>query len=100
MPSIPLTGRVAVVTGASPGSGRLLAVAADVTSAGEVEAAFVRVGDEFGTPELVFACAGTADVVGPLWLADGERLSTATSATGSRVSAFAVAKAGITAADE
>ena len=90
----PLTGQVAVVTGASRGigahlarqgaatagiarlgpdlaalareadgaAGLLVPFAADVTSAGEVEAAFARVDAALGTPQLVVACAGTADV--------------------------------------
>jgi NAD(P)-dependent dehydrogenase (short-subunit alcohol dehydrogenase family) len=106
MAAAPLTGQVAVVTGASRGIGKAIAVhlarqgagvagiarpgpdlaalgrdadgsagrlvpfAADVTSAGEVEAAFARVDADLGTPQLVVACAGTADVLGPLWLAD------------------------------
>lgn len=109
MSAAPLTGQVAVVTGASRGIGkaiavhlarqgaatagiaragpdlaalsreadgaasRLLACPADVTSAGEVEAAFARVDADLGTPQLVVACAGTADVLGPLWLADPQQ---------------------------
>ena len=109
MSAAPLTGQVAVVTGASRGigkaiavhlarqgaatagiaragpdlaalsreadgaAGRLLAYPADVTSAGEVEAAFARVDADLGTPQLVVACAGTADVLGPLWLADPQQ---------------------------
>jgi NAD(P)-dependent dehydrogenase (short-subunit alcohol dehydrogenase family) len=44
-----------------------------VTSAGEVEAAFARVDAGLGTPQLVVACAGTAGVLGPLWLADPQQ---------------------------
>ena len=44
-----------------------------MTSAGEVEAAFARVDADLGTPQLVVACAGTADVLGPLWLADPQQ---------------------------
>ena len=109
MCAAPLTGQVAVVTGASRGigkaiavhlacqgaatagiarpgpdlaalpqeaegaAGRLVAYPADVTSAGEVEAAFARVDADLGTPQLVVACAGTADVLGPLWLADPQQ---------------------------
>jgi 3-oxoacyl-[acyl-carrier protein] reductase len=101
-----LTGQVAVVTGASRGIGRgialhlarkgaavagiarpsdtlddlrhaagedggpLLTVPADVTSPEQVAAAFAEVGSQLGTPSLVVACAGSADVVGPLWSAD------------------------------
>jgi NAD(P)-dependent dehydrogenase (short-subunit alcohol dehydrogenase family) len=109
MSSTPLIGHVAVVTGASRGigkviavhlarqgaavagiaraspyllslpqeangaAGRLLAVAADVTSAAEVEAAFARIDDVLGIPGQVIACAGTADALGPLWLADPQQ---------------------------
>ena len=109
MSAAPLTGQVAVVTGASRGIGKAIAVhlarqgaatagiaragpdlaalraggrrgsrplvayPADVTSAGEVEAAFARVDADLGTPQLVVACAGTADVLGPLWLADPQQ---------------------------
>ena len=109
MSAAPLTGQVAMVTGASRGIGKAIAVhlarqgaaaagiaragpdlaalsreadgaagrlvpfAADVTSAGEVEAAFARVDADLGTPQLVVACAGTADVLGPLWLADPQQ---------------------------
>jgi NAD(P)-dependent dehydrogenase (short-subunit alcohol dehydrogenase family) len=101
-----LTGQVAVVTGASRGIGRSIAlhlarkgaavagiarpgealdslrhaagedggpvlpVAADVTSPGEVAAAFGVIGSQLGTPTLVVTCAGTADVLGPVWSAD------------------------------
>jgi NAD(P)-dependent dehydrogenase (short-subunit alcohol dehydrogenase family) len=151
MSTAPLTGQVAVVTGASRGIGKAIAVhlarqgaatagiaragpdlaalareadgaagrlvpfAADVTSAGEVEAAFASVDADLGTPQLVVACAGTADVLGPLWLADPQQwwqavavdlrgtMLTAQCAIygnlGGRqpgyVSAFAVAKAGV-----
>ena len=53
-------------------AGRLLAYPADVTSAGKVAAAFARV-DADCTPQLVVACAGTADVLGRLWLADPQQ---------------------------
>jgi NAD(P)-dependent dehydrogenase (short-subunit alcohol dehydrogenase family) len=109
MSAAPLTGQVAVVTGASRGIGkavaihlarqgamvagiaraspdlaalphdahgaasRLLAVEADVTSPAEVQASFARVDAELGAPQLVVASAGTADVLGPLWLADPQQ---------------------------
>jgi NAD(P)-dependent dehydrogenase (short-subunit alcohol dehydrogenase family) len=100
----PMAGQVAVVTGASRGIGRVLAVhlagrgaavaaiarrsadldslageaasgrmlqlAADVTSVDEVSSAFGAVTELLGTPTLVVTCAGTADVLGPAWAAD------------------------------
>ena len=109
MSSQPLAGQVAVITGASRGIGRglavhlarqgaavagiarpsddltslvraagdgrraILALACDVTSAHAVEAAFDAVQAELGSPTLVVACAGTADVLGPLWSADPDK---------------------------
>jgi len=106
MPSTSLSDQVGVVTGASRGIGRaiavhlarqgaavagiarpsealaslkraagdggleLLPVAGDVTSPEELDAAFEVVEAELGTPTLVVACAGTADVLGPVWSAD------------------------------
>jgi NAD(P)-dependent dehydrogenase (short-subunit alcohol dehydrogenase family) len=57
---------------AGPGTA-LLPVAADVRSQAQVEAAFERAEAELGTLSLMVACAGTADVLGPGWLADPER---------------------------
>lgn len=51
-------------------SGPVLPVAADVTSPEQVAAAFAEIGSQLGTPSLAVACAGTADVVGPLWSVD------------------------------
>jgi 3-oxoacyl-[acyl-carrier protein] reductase len=106
MSSTSLAGQVAVVTGASRGIGRgiavhlarqgaavagiarasddldslrgaagdaggqILPVAADVTLAAELEAAFEHVQAQFGSPALVVSCAGTAEVTGPAWSAD------------------------------
>lgn len=58
---------------AGPAAGQVLAVAADVTSPAEVEAAFEEAAVSLGPPALVVACAGTADVLGPAWLADPGR---------------------------
>jgi 3-oxoacyl-[acyl-carrier protein] reductase len=55
---------------AGPTAGPVLALPADVASAGEVDAAFAAAEARFGPATLVVACAGTADVLGPLWLAD------------------------------
>jgi NAD(P)-dependent dehydrogenase (short-subunit alcohol dehydrogenase family) len=100
----PMTGQVAVVTGASRGIGRVLAVhlagrgaavaaiarpsadldslgggapsgrmlklAADVTSPEEMSSALGTVTELLGTPTLVVTCAGTADMLGPAWSAD------------------------------
>jgi 3-oxoacyl-[acyl-carrier protein] reductase len=44
-----------------------------VTSTDEVEAAFAHIDNVLGTPGLVIACAGTADALGPLWLADSQQ---------------------------
>jgi NAD(P)-dependent dehydrogenase (short-subunit alcohol dehydrogenase family) len=66
-------GLLALPQEADGAAGCLLAVAADVTSDAEVEAAFARVDTELGAPQLVVTCAGTADVLGPLWLADPQQ---------------------------
>lgn len=58
---------------AGPAAGEVLPLAADVTSAGEVEAAFDAVAARLGCPSLVVACAGTADVLGPVWAADPDQ---------------------------
>ena len=55
---------------AGPAAGQLLVVPADVASAAEVEAAFDAAQARFGPATLVVACAGTADVLGPLWMSD------------------------------
>jgi len=109
MSSMPLAGQVAVITGASRGIGRGLAVhlarqgaavagiarasedltslvhaagdryrqivalAADVTSAAEVEAAFRAVQEDLGSPTVAVTCAGTADVLGPAWSSDPDQ---------------------------
>ena len=52
--------------------GEILPVAADVTSAAELEAAFGSVQARFGSPALVVTCAGTAEVTGPAWSADAD----------------------------
>jgi NAD(P)-dependent dehydrogenase (short-subunit alcohol dehydrogenase family) len=105
MDSKSLVGQAVVVTGASRGIGRIVAVhlalagaavagiarpgdeldslaeaaepdgvlvpvAADVRSAAQVDAAFDRAAAVHGAPSLVVACAGTASVLGPAWLAD------------------------------
>jgi NAD(P)-dependent dehydrogenase (short-subunit alcohol dehydrogenase family) len=98
-----LRGQVVIVTGASRGIGRLLAVhlaglgaavggiarpsddlaslpaagivplPADVASPPQVAGAFRRAAEALGPPTLVVTCAGTADVVGPTWTADPDR---------------------------
>jgi NAD(P)-dependent dehydrogenase (short-subunit alcohol dehydrogenase family) len=50
--------------------GGILPVAADVTSATELDAAFDAAQARLGPPTLVVTCAGTADVLGPAWSAD------------------------------
>lgn len=55
-----------------PEAGEVLAVAADVTSPGEIEAAFDIAEAALGAPTLVVSCAGTADVLGPVWSADAD----------------------------
>jgi NAD(P)-dependent dehydrogenase (short-subunit alcohol dehydrogenase family) len=55
-----------------PGAGEVLAVAADVTSPGEIETAFDLAEASLGAPTLVVSCAGTADVLGPVWSADAD----------------------------
>lgn len=103
-----LVGQVAVVTGASRGIGRAVAlhlarqgaavagvarpsealaglravadregvalvpIAADVTVPGEVEEAFDGVDAELGPVTFAVTCAGTAEVLGPVWDADPE----------------------------
>jgi len=58
---------------AGTGAGRLLPVAADVTSRASVQAAFDTVQARFGPPSLVLTCAGTAGELGPAWSADPAR---------------------------
>jgi len=55
---------------AGPGVSDVLPVAADVTSADQVETVFAAVQARLGTPALVVTCAGTADALGPAWSAD------------------------------
>jgi NAD(P)-dependent dehydrogenase (short-subunit alcohol dehydrogenase family) len=54
-------------------SGVIVPLAADVTSAAEVEAAFDLVHAQLGPPTLAVTCAGTADVLGPVWSADPDQ---------------------------
>jgi len=52
------------------GSGRVLPLAADVTSPEQVQRAFEAAAGLLGSPTLVVTCAGTASVLGPAWSAD------------------------------
>ena len=57
----------------APEGGEVLALAADVTSPGEIETAFDLAQASLGAPTLVVSCAGTADALGPVWSADPDQ---------------------------